>query len=68
MFGGFFFCWLYLRTQNLFFVIGVHALVNRPTRLLALPENALPPAVAVNTLALIVALTGTNSRALRRER
>ncbi|KAA0230475.1 CPBP family intramembrane metalloprotease [candidate division KSB1 bacterium] len=56
MFGGLFFGWLYLRTQNLFFVIGVHALVNRPTLLLALPENALPPAVVVNTLALLVAL------------
>lgn len=56
MLAGAFFGWLYLRTQNLFFVIGVHALVNRPTLLAALPENALPPAVVINALGLMSAL------------
>lgn len=56
MFGGVIFGWMYLRTQNLFFVVGVHALVNRPTLLPALPEKFFPPALAVYALGLIAAL------------
>ena len=34
-----FFCWLYLRTRNLFFVIGVHALLLAPSPIVAGPRG-----------------------------
>lgn len=34
---GCFFCWSYFQTRNLFFVIGVHSLMNYPTMLIAMP-------------------------------
>jgi membrane protease YdiL (CAAX protease family) len=37
--GGFFLCWLYFRTRNLFFVIGVHALLLAPSPVVAGPRG-----------------------------
>jgi hypothetical protein len=37
--GGIFLCWLYLRTRNLFFVIGVHALLIAPSPVVAGPRG-----------------------------
>lgn len=37
--GGLFLCWLYLRTRNLFFVIGVHALFIAPSPVVAGPRG-----------------------------
>lgn len=37
--GGIFLCWLYLRTRNLFFVIGVHALLVAPSPIVAGPQG-----------------------------
>ena len=37
--GGIFLCWLYLRTRNLFFVIGVHALLLAPSPVVAGPRG-----------------------------
>jgi membrane protease YdiL (CAAX protease family) len=37
--GGIFLCWLYLRTWNLFFVIGVHALLLAPSPVVAGPRG-----------------------------
>ncbi len=67
MFGGLFFGWLYLRTRNLFFVIGGHVLVNRHMLLIALPEAAWPPAEVFAAVAWYWRLSGSSSRALRHE-
>ena len=37
--GGLFLCWLYLRSGNLFFVIGVHALLIAPSPVVAGPRG-----------------------------
>ena len=37
--GGLFLCWLYFRTRNLFFVIGVHALLLAPSPVVAGPRG-----------------------------
>jgi uncharacterized protein len=37
--GGIFLCWLYFRTRNLFFVIGVHALLIAPSPIVAGPRG-----------------------------
>lgn len=37
--GGLFLCWLYFRTRNLFFVIGVHALLIAPSPVVAGPRG-----------------------------
>ena len=37
--GGLFLCWLYFRTGNLFFVIGVHALLIAPSPVVAGPRG-----------------------------
>jgi membrane protease YdiL (CAAX protease family) len=39
LFGGTFLCWLYLRTRNLFFTIGVHALLVAPSPVVAGPRG-----------------------------
>ncbi len=37
--GGAFLCWLYFRTKNLFFVIGIHALLLAPSPVVAGPRG-----------------------------
>ncbi|MFQ5631951.1 MAG: CPBP family intramembrane glutamic endopeptidase [bacterium] len=52
IFAGALFCLLYLRTQNLFFAVGVHALANRPTLIIDAPDGF----DAAGTLCVIIAL------------
>lgn len=53
--SGVFFCWIYLRTQNLFFAIGVHALANRPTLLIE-PPDYLPAHGLLLLLSIAIAI------------
>jgi membrane protease YdiL (CAAX protease family) len=50
---GVFFCWVYLRTGNLFIAVGVHALINKPTPLL---ESAPEPQLVLFALAVLMLL------------
>ncbi len=52
------FCWLYLRTRNLLFVVGTHALLNRPTMLVAMPERFATGAEAACLFAAVVVAAG----------
>ncbi len=53
---GILFAVLYLRTENLFIAVGVHALVNAPVTIVALPSQAMGELLAlILILALIVA-------------
>ena len=54
--GGTVFCLAYLRSQNLFFVVGIHALGNRPSALFAAPNEALPIGLMVYMLATVLLL------------
>lgn len=56
--GGLFLCWLYLRTRNLFFVIGVHALLLAPASVVAGPRGggAWYQPLVIATLATLWAL------------
>lgn len=54
--GGTVFCLAYLRSQNLFFVVGIHALGNRPSALFAAPNEALPIGLVVYLLATVLLL------------
>ncbi len=56
LFLGSVFCMMYLSTRNLLFVVGAHALMNRPTMLLATPDR-LDPADQVICLLLAIVVT-----------
>ena len=53
VFVGVFFCWVYLRTGNLFIAVGVHALINKPTALL---ECVLAPQHVLLILVILMLL------------
>ena len=55
---GLFLSWVYLRTRNLFFIIGVHALLLAPTPIVAAPRQGegIYHAVVIGTLASVWAL------------
>ena len=56
--GGLFLCWLYLRTRNLFFVIGVHTLLVAPSSVVAGPRGggSWYPTLVIAILATLWAL------------
>lgn len=64
---GAFFCWIYLRTGNLFFVIGAHALGNYPSALVRWDFEAVPAEVAALLVAVAVTLGWRRRRDGERE-
>ena len=54
--------WLYLRTRNLPFLIGIHSLGNRPTMLIGSPEVALEPNVVSQILGVTVGVLAFRKR------
>ncbi|MBD3257884.1 CPBP family intramembrane metalloprotease [candidate division GN15 bacterium] len=48
------FGWMYLRTKNLFFLVGVHAFVNRPTMLIDIPRGVIEPHMLVLFFGIVI--------------
>jgi hypothetical protein len=64
------YCWLYARTRNLWFVVGVHSLANARTMLIAAPDVAeyLPLSQMIGVaLALVWQRLPGRKRSVRRQ-
>lgn len=53
---GMYFAWIYLRTQNLFVAVGIHALANAPTAAIDLADVAFEPGLLVVLLGVVVTM------------
>jgi hypothetical protein len=63
---GILFAVLYLRTENLFVVIGVHALANAPVTVLAMPSEGLANLLPLLLSLVLIAVWGPGKRWLSR--